>query len=144
MPTLTFKTHINRSPAQAFAYMTEAGNWPNVEVGLVDIEPRGRVSMGSRGTQTRSMRGRNIKATWEVVELEANKKIAIAGGGPGMKVRATTSFSPAGGGTDVGFVFDYWPQGLLMKLMSPMIRSTFKKDSTTMMGRMKDAIEKST
>ena len=141
MGTVTGSAHINKPVAEVFAFMTDSANWPDVEVGLLDIQPRGKVAVGSKGTETRDMRGRKIQATWEVAELEANKKLTVNGGGPGMKVRAVTSFAQKDNGTDVAFTMDYWPQGLMMKLMSPMIKGQFKKDTAKMMLRMKGAVE---
>lgn len=141
MGTVNGSTHINKPVHEVFSFMTDSTNWPDVEVGLLDIQPKGKVGVGSKGTETRDMRGRKVQATWEVAELEPDKKTTVNGGGPGMKVRAVTAFEPKDGGTEVSFTMDYWPQGLLMKLMSPMIRSQFKKDTAKMMSRMKGAIE---
>ena len=122
MATVSGSAQINKPLAEVFSFMTDSTNWPKVEEDLVEVAPKGRLQKGSKGTETRKMGGRTIKATWDVTEFEANKKFTVAGAGPGMKVSAVTTFAAKNGGTDVTFSMDYKTQGILMMLMSPMIK----------------------
>ena len=62
---------INRPIEEVFAYLTDAGNNPQWDLGLVEVRqtPERPVGVGTRITEVRKFLGRKMETTSEVVEV---------------------------------------------------------------------------
>jgi carbon monoxide dehydrogenase subunit G len=141
MGRVAAEIQVNKPVAETFKMMADTSNWHKFEAELVDVKPKGPVSKGLKGTETRKMGGKTVDATWEITEFEPNKKFTMAWAGKGMSGVVTNTYAEASGGTRLGFTMDYKSKGLLMMLMAPMISMQFKKTTKNMMDRTKSAIE---
>ncbi len=141
MGKVAAEIQVNKPVAETFKMMADTSNWHKFEAELVDVKPKGPVSKGVKGTETRKMGGKNVEATWEITEFEPNKKFTMVWAGKGMSGSVTNTYAEMSGGTRFGFTMNYKPKGIMTWLMMPMIMMQFKKTTKNMMDRTKTAIE---
>ncbi len=141
MGTTSGEIQIDKPVADVYRYIINTANWPKMEAEVVSVTPMGVVKKGMKGTEVRKMGKRTVDGSWEITELEQDKKLTMAWGGKGISGTATDMLTASGNGTKLTFQMDYKTKGLMMMLMGPMISMQFKKTTKAMMPRMKSAIE---
>jgi carbon monoxide dehydrogenase subunit G len=141
MPSAENSITIARSPAEVFAFLSNAENDPRWRSGVLDIA---RVS-GDGGAGTRYRQGvkgpmgRRIPADVEITESRANDLHAFRATEGPVRPEGRYELSPANGGTRVRFALAAELHGV-KKLMSPMVQRTMEREVAGL-DRLKQVLE---
>jgi uncharacterized membrane protein len=136
--SVMIKCPVNR----IFVYTTEARNWPKWQSIIREAEQTSPGPWGV-GTTTRGvthMMGLSMKWTAKVTENEPDKKWAkhiISGG---MNIDEHGTYNTLEGVTKFTIAYDIKIGGL-MKLFSPMIISTMRKETVKSLNNLKSILE---
>lgn len=142
MPNAEHTTTIARTPAEVFAFLSNAENDPQWRSGVLDIA---RVS-GEGGTGTRYRQGvkgpmgRRIPADVEITESRPNDVHAFRATEGPVRPEGRYELSPSDGGTRVRFVLAAEVRGL-KKLMAPMVQRTMDREVAGL-ERLKQVLER--
>lgn len=125
MIEVTAAIHIERDPADVFAYLADMANNPKWQKGMKACvwtsEPPLR--LGSTYDQQASFLGRAIISSFEVVEFVDGERIRIKTTGGTMPIDVTRTVAPAAaGGADVGAVVRGESAGVF-KLAGPLMKA---------------------
>jgi len=136
---------IKRPVDKVFAYQIEAKNWPKWQSFIPEAEQtsQGSIGVGTTFKGTNHMLGLTMKWTAKATEYEPNVKWAknITAGSTIIEERMT--FDPIEIGTRFTIVYDMKVGGL-MKLFSPMIVSSMRKETRKSLGNLKSILEAQT
>jgi carbon monoxide dehydrogenase subunit G len=141
MGSVTAEVQINKPATTVYKFLADTSNWHKTDDSVIDVTPKGPVSKGSKGTETRKMGGRTIEGTWVITDLVPDRKIAMDWAGPGMSGTGTNEIEGSGANTRLKFSMTYKTKGLMMWLMAPMIKREFNKTTGAMMQKTKASIE---
>lgn len=142
MPNAEHVTTIDRTPAEVFAFLSNAENDPQWRSGVLDIA---RVS-GDGGTGTRYRQGvkgpmgRRIPADVEITESRPNQLHAFRATEGPVRPEGRYELSPSNGGTRVRFALAAEVRGL-KKLMAPMVQRTMEREVAGL-ERLKQVLER--
>jgi carbon monoxide dehydrogenase subunit G len=142
MPNAEHVTTIDRTPAEVFAFLSNAENDPQWRSGVLDIA---RVS-GDGGTGTRYRQGvkgpmgRRIPADVEITESSPNQLHAFRATEGPVRPEGRYELSPSNGGTRVRFALAAEVRGL-KKLMAPMVQRTMEREVAGL-ERLKQVLER--
>ena len=126
MRSFRYTIHIDRSPAQIWAFMMDFSNasrW-RTNVREIRILTDGPLRAGTELQVTLGVPGRGVHAArCEVIAFETARRFGLRS--VGKKATATFEYLlvPDGGGTDVTFTCDLKPHGLMWLLVPMMIRT---------------------
>ena len=136
---------IKRSVDIVFAYQIEAKNWPKWWSFIPEAEQtfQGSIGVGTTFKGTIHILGVTMKWTAKATEYESNMKWVknITAGSTIIEEHMT--FDPIEIGTRFTIVFDIKVGGL-MKLFSPMIVSSMRKETRKSLGNLKSILEAQT
>jgi ligand-binding SRPBCC domain-containing protein len=136
---------IKRSVDIVFAYQIEAKNWPKWWSFIPEAEQtcQGPIGVGTTFKGTIHILGITMKWTAKATEYESNMKWVknITAGSTIIEEHMT--FDPIEIGTRFTVVFDMKVGGL-MKLFSPMIVSSMRKETRKSLGNLKNILEAQT
>ncbi len=136
---------IKRSVDIVFAYQIEAKNWPKWWSFIPEAEQtcQGPIGVGTTFKGTIHILGITMKWTAKATEYEPNMKWVknITAGSTIIEEHMT--FDPIEIGTRFTIVFDMKVGGL-MKLFSPMIVSSMRKETRKSLGILKNILEAQT
>jgi hypothetical protein len=136
---------INSPVDKVFTYTTEAKNWPKWQSFIMEAEQTspGPMGVGTTFKGTNRMMGRTMKWTAKVTEYEPNSKWAkdITCGSVIIEERMT--YDPLEGGTNFTIVYDMKVGGFL-KLFSPMVVSSTRKETKKSLSNLKSILEAQT
>ena len=128
---------------KVFTYTTDAGNWPIWQSIIVEAEQTSKETMGI-GTTFKGvvrMMGLSMKWTAEVTEYAQNIKWTKNITSTGMRLSEHVTYEPIGEGINFTIRYDMKIVGL-MKLFSPMIVSTMRKETIKSLAQLKSILEK--
>ena len=127
---------------KVFAYTTEAKSWPKWQSFIMEAEQTSQEPMGVGTTfkGTNRMMGRSMKWTARVTEYEPNRKWAknITCGSVIIEERMT--YDPLEGRIKFTIVYDMKVGGFL-KLFSPMVVSSTRKETKKSLSNLKGILE---
>jgi hypothetical protein len=131
--TVTTTLEIDRPASEVFEAATDTSNWLAISPGLLDIQPRGRIAIGTKGTMVRKQGRRRVEGTWEVAGLTPGSRIVMRGGEPGIATHEEIGFAELPGGkTRLTSTMTFEPQRLqtrlLLPLLGPVIRRSVRRD----------------
>ena len=133
---------IKRPVDKVFAYQIEAKNWPKWQSFIPEAEQtsQGPIGVGTTFKGTNHMLGLTMKWTAKATEYEPNMKWVknITAGSTIIEEHMT--FDPIEMGTRFTIVYDMKVGGL-MKLFSPMIVSSMRKETRKSLGILKNILE---
>jgi len=136
---------IKQPVEKVFAYQTEAKNWPKWWSFIPEAEQtsQGPMGVGTTFKGTSRLLGLRMKWVGKTTEYELNRKWAknITTGSIVIEERPT--FDPIEMGTRLTIVFDIKVGGL-MKLFSPMIVSSMRKETKKSLSNLKSILEAQT
>ena len=137
--------HIKCPGDKVFTYTTEAKKWPNWQSILPEAEQtsQGTMCIGSKFKGIVRMMGLSMKWTAEVTEYEQNTKWTKNITCTGMLISEHITYKPIGEGIDFTIRYDMKMVGL-MKLFSPMIVSTMRKETIKSLAQLKSILEAQT
>jgi len=132
-----------RCPAdKVFAYATEAKNWPNWLSFMMEAEQTspGQISIGTTFRGTIRMMGLNMKWTAKATEYEPNSRWSKNITCGSLTIEEHVTCDPTDGGIKFTLVFDMKVGGFL-KLFSPMVVSTTRKETKKSLVNLKGILE---
>ena len=132
-----------RCPAdKVFAYTSEAKSWPEWQSIIIEAEQtsQGPVCIGATFKGITRMMGRSMKWTAEATEYELNKNWAKNITSGGLSISEYMTYDPIEGGTKFTIKYDMKAGGFL-KLFSPMIVSTMRKETEKSLNDLKNILE---
>lgn len=137
------KAEILKCPVEkAFAYITDMNNLTQWETGMSDIEilTQGEFGIGSKFSGKAKAMGMKMKWTAEVMEWEPNRKYAERINSGGMLIDVQLLFEPVEEGTKLTMVREMQAGGL-MKLLSPLLLSSARKQADESFSNLKNILE---
>ncbi len=130
---------------KVFAYTTEAKSWPKWQSIIMEAEQTSQEPMGV-GTTFKGisrMMGLSMKWTAKVTEYEPNRKWAKNITCGSMIIEEHVTYDPIEGRIKFTIVYDMKVGGFL-KLFSPMIVSSMRKETKKSLNNLKSVLETQT
>jgi len=125
MRSFTYTIHIERSPEQVWAYMTDPANtprWSNL-VRRVDLITPGPLRVGSERLVTFDLGGKQVQRVSEVWALEPGRRIGVRNTAENVTGVFEYTLAPERNGTRVSFTCDIHPHGLMWLLLPLLLKS---------------------
>jgi uncharacterized membrane protein len=133
---------INCPAEKAFAYTTQVKGWPDWQTFIREAEQTspGPWGIGTTSRGVSHMMGVSMKWTAEVTGNEPNRKwVKKIISGP-MSFTERVTYDPVGPGIKFCISYDIKASGI-MKLFSPMITSSMRKETVRSLGKLKNILE---
>jgi uncharacterized membrane protein len=145
MARIEESVEIKRPVDIVFAYQTEAKNWPKWWSFIPEAEQtsQGPIGVGTTFKGTSHLLGLSMKWVAKATEYEPNIKWAKSITAGSIMLEERPTFDPIGIGTRLTIVFDIKVGGL-MKLFSPMIVSSMRKETRKSLSNLKSILEAQT
>ena len=142
MPRIEESVEINHPPEKVFAYTTEANNWPKWQTFIIEAEKTsaGQIAIGTMFRGKNRMMGLTMKWTAKVTEYKPNSKWGKNIKSGSMIIEEQLTFSPKEKGVKFTIVYDMKIGGIL-KLFSPMVVSTMRKETKKSLINLKEILE---
>jgi uncharacterized protein YndB with AHSA1/START domain len=136
---------IKRPVEKVFAYTTEAKNWPKWQSFILEAEQtsQGPMNVGTTFKGVSRMMGRSMKWTAIATEYESNKKWRKNITCGSMAIEEHVIYNPVKGGTTFTIVYDMKAGGLL-KLLSPVMAGSMRKETKKSLVNLKSILEAQT
>ena len=127
---------------KAFAFTTDAGNWSKWQTIIPEAEQtsQGPVGVGTTFKGTNHLMGRTMKWTAQAIEYETNRKFGKKITSGSVFIEQHNTYNPPKGGLNFIIVYDMNVNGFL-KLLSPMIVSSMRKELKKSLGNLKQILE---
>ena len=145
MAVIEESIHIKCPADKVFTYTIDAKNWPIWQSIIIEAEQTSKETMGV-GTAFKGvvrMMGLSMKWIAEVKEYEQNTKWTKNITCRGMHISEHVTYDPVGELTIFTIRYDMKLSGF-MKLFSPMIVSTMRKETTKSLAQLKSILETQT
>jgi uncharacterized protein YndB with AHSA1/START domain len=130
---------INRPVEEVFGFLTNLDNAPRWTVGLVEVRVDGRLRLGTRGTDVRTMGRKQVEMPWEVTRYEPPEVVEFTYGKP-LPATATFTFERTAQGTRMTCDTTVRPTGLY-RLISPLIAREGRKTDALQFRKAKKLME---
>jgi uncharacterized protein YndB with AHSA1/START domain len=145
MARIEESVEIKRPVDKVFAYTTEAKSWPKWHPFIPESEQtsQGPISVGTTFKGVNRMMGLSMKWTAKATEYEPNKKWGKTITCGSMIIEDHLTFEPIEKGTRFTLVYDMKVGGFL-KLFSPMIVSSMRKEPKKALSNLKGILEAQT
>jgi len=133
---------IKRPADKVFAYTTEAKSWPKWQSFIMEAEQtsQGEIGVGTTFKGTNRMMGLSMKWAAKVTEYEPNRKWAKSITCGSMIIEEHVTYAPIEGGIEFTIVYDMKVGGFL-KLFSPMVVSSMRKETKKSLSNLKSILE---
>lgn len=142
MATIITTLEIERPPAEVFDVATDTDNWLAISPMLLDIQPRGRITAGTKGTMVRKQGRRRVEGRWEVAELTPGRRLVMDGGEAGVTTHEVMELEELPGGrTRFTSTMTFRPLGLRMRLLLPLLTPVIRRSVRSDYTRLKAHIE---
>lgn len=127
---------------KAFAFTTDAGNWSKWQTIIPEAgqTSQGPVGVGTTFKGTNHLMGRTMKWTAQATEYETNRKFGKKITSGSVFIEQHNTYNPTKGGLNFTIVYDMNVNGFL-KLLSPMIVSSMRKELKKSLGNLKQILE---
>jgi len=145
MARIEESVEIKRPVDKVFAYTTEAKGWPKWQSIIMEAEQtsQGPMCVGTTFKGTSRMMGLSMKWTAKVTEYEPNRKWAKNITCGSMIIEEHVTYDPIEGGIKFTIVYDMKVGGFL-KLFSPMVVSSTRKETKKSLSNLKSILEAQT
>jgi uncharacterized membrane protein len=136
---------IKRPVDKVFAYTTEAKNWPKWQSFIPEAEQtsQGPMNVGTTFKGVSRMMGHSMKWTAIATEYESNKKWGKNITCGSLAIEEHVTYKPVEGGTTFTILYDMKPGGFL-KLLSPVMAGSMRKETMKSLGNLKSILEAQT
>ena len=132
-----------KSPVDnVFSYTTDAKNWPVWQTFITGAEQtsQGQMGLGTTFRGTNRMMGLGMKWAAKVTEYEPNRKWGKNITAESMAIEEELTFDPIEGGIKFTILYDMKIGGFL-KLFSPMVVSTMRRETKKSINNLKTILE---
>ena len=145
MARIEESVEIKRPADKVFAYTTEAKSWPKWQSTFPDAEQtsQGSVGIGTTFKGVNRMMGLSMKWTAKAMEYEPNRKFGKNITCGSITNEQHNTYEPIEGGTRFSIVYNMKVGGFL-KLFSPMIVSSMRKEPKKALSNLKGILEAQT
>ncbi len=136
---------INLPVEQVFAFMRDTRNttrW-HPTISEAKATPDGLAEIGTQVTEVRTLLGRNMELTFEIAELEPNKRIVMKSVSDPIPLDITITFESLGDATNITLDAVTEASGLL-KLADWVIEDMLKKEMEADLSTAKHVLESGT
>jgi uncharacterized protein YndB with AHSA1/START domain len=133
---------IKRPVDKVFTYTTDAKNWPKWLSFMPEVQQtsQGLVNIGATFKGVSRMMGRSMKWTAIATEYESDKKWGKKISSGTLAIEEHITYNPVEGGTVFTIDFDMKAGGFL-KLLSPVIANSMRKETKKSLGNLKSILE---
>ncbi len=133
---------INRPVEEVACFLFDSTNSPQWQSGVVEMSQtsEGPPGVGTKINEVRRFLGREMKTTTEVIEYEANKKLAFKSTSGPIPIQGSYNLEPVDGGTRVTFILEA-DVGGFFKLAEPIVIRIAKRQFETDYNNLKDLLE---
>ena len=133
---------IKRPVDKIFAYTTDAKSWPKWQSFILEAEQmsQGQIGIGTTFKGANRMMGLSMKWTAKVTEYETNRKWAKNITCGSMMIEEHVTYVPIEGRIKFTIVYDMKVGGFL-KLFSPMVVSSMRKETKKSLSNLKSILE---
>ncbi len=142
MAKIEHSVSINQPVEQVFAFIRDTRNtarWhPSLSEARATLE--GPAQIGTQVTEVRTFIGRKMESTFEIVELEPNKRIVMKSVSGPFPLKVTILFESLGKATRITLDGETEPRGFL-KLADGMIAGMLQKELETDLSAAKHVVE---
>jgi len=114
---------IARAPADVFAYLTDVSNLPSWQAGVKSATLR-----GGRIEESRSLLGRELHTTLEIVEREEPRVFTLRALDGPVPFTVRHELEPAGGGTRLRVTAEGEVPGFAAGLLARRAEKQFRRD----------------
>lgn len=134
MSKTTINIDIMRPIDEVFTFITNFENNPKWQNGMKSCKftSEGPVGVGTTYDQVASFLGRTIETKFEVIEFEPNRMVKFVSRESTFPLQILRSVEPIDGGTHVHAIIEGDPNGIVFKLLGPlldrMMASSINKD----------------
>jgi uncharacterized membrane protein len=127
---------------KVFAYTTDAKNWPKWQSFIAEAEQtsQGPTNIGTTFKGVSRMMGRSMGWTAIATEYESNKKLGKKISSGSVSFEEHETFNRVEGGTTFTILYDMKVGGFL-KLLSPLMVSSMRKETKKSLGNLKSILE---
>jgi uncharacterized protein YndB with AHSA1/START domain len=142
LPRITESVEIKQSVEKVFSYVTNMDNLPKWVPEMVEVEQTSSGPMGLGTTLKGVYKVMGARMTWtsKVTEYELNKKWGEYISSGSMTSTELLTFEPTVVGTKFAMIYDMKVGGLL-KILSPLMTSTMRKQNKVNFAKLKDILE---
>jgi uncharacterized membrane protein len=142
MARIEVSIEIQRPADRVFAFTTEANSWPKWQTFISEASQtsQGAIGIGSTFKGVVRMMGLGMKWTAESTEYEPNTKWSKNITCSGMRIAEQMNYQPMKEGIKFTITYDMKIGGF-MKLFSPMIIRTTRKETVKSLAKLKDILE---
>jgi hypothetical protein len=125
---------VARGPREVFDFLANQDNWARMDPALQDLEPRGGVILGRRGTMSRRVLPLvTVTTSWEVTAIEPGARLGMRITGNGYTLEESITTEAGATGTLATFTDTLTPTSgagrLLVALSGPFIRRDLRARS---------------
>ena len=136
--------HIDRSPADVFAFVAEVENNPRwrsyvIETAWIDDGP---MRIGRRGRQVSKMLGMRYEVIAKIVEWDPPRRVSWEAFAGGALVRTECSVEPEAGGCRLTIAAEGDFTARIARLFAPLLVATMKRQSRSDTAKLKVALER--
>jgi uncharacterized membrane protein len=133
---------IKRPVDKVFAYTTVAKNWPRWQSFMPEAEQtsQGPMRVGATFKGISRMMGRSMKWTAITTEYASDKKWSKKITCGSLAIEEQVTYNPVEGGTIFTIDYDMRVGGLL-KLLSPVMAVSMRKETRKSLGNLKSILE---
>jgi uncharacterized membrane protein len=145
MARIEESVEIKRPVDKVFAYQTDAKSWPKWQSFILEAEQtsQGQIGVGATFKGTNRMMGRRMEWAAKVTEYEPNRKWGKNITCGSIIIEEHLTFDPIEGGIKFTIVYDMKVGGFL-KLFSPMVVSSMRKETKKSLSNLKSILEAQT
>ena len=142
MARIEASVDIKHPAEKVFAYTTVAKNWPKWQTFIPEAEQTsaGKIAIGTMFKGSNRMMGLSMKWTAKVSEYKPNSKWSKKITSGSVKIEEQMNFKPKDEGVKFTIVYDMKIGGFL-KLFSPMVVSTMRKETKKSLINLKTILE---
>jgi uncharacterized membrane protein len=142
MSTIEESVQIQCPVDKVFAYTTEAKSWPEWQSIITEAQQtsQGPMDVGTTFKGTTRMMGLSMKWTAKVTEYEPNRKWVKNITSGSIIIEEHMTYHPLEAGVNFTIVYDMKVGGFL-KLFSPMVVSSMRKETKKSLSDLKGIVE---
>jgi uncharacterized protein YndB with AHSA1/START domain len=139
--TVEIKCPVDR----VFAYVADAKSWPKWHLSMLQADQTspGQIGVGSKFAGVNKVMGQRMPWTSNVTECTDNKKWCETISSGSTEIKEQITFDPIEEGTKFTQVYDMKVGGVL-KLLSPMVVRSMRKEMKANLGNLKTILETKT
>ncbi len=140
MIRIDLNVEIARTPEDVFELLSDIERLPEWQTSAIEAHVDGPLGEGSRVIEKRRLLGREVDTELEVVAYEPPTRLTLRSLGGPVDFTVDHELAVQGGGTQLRFVAEAQPGGLL-RLTEPVLARTAEQEFRRDFDRLKELLE---